>query len=70
VHPRQRPLAPAIEEVWLAALADTDIDAGEALLYPLEGQQSQSGYGARYLARHLELQPEPDCPNSSRCLRR
>jgi hypothetical protein len=62
VHPRQRPLEPEIEEVWLAALADAGIDADEALLYPLEGRQSESGYGARYLARHLELRSEDDWP--------
>lgn len=62
VHQRQRSLAPEIEEVWLAALADAGIGAREALLYPLEGRQSQSGFSARYLVRHLELQPEAAWP--------
>jgi hypothetical protein len=62
VHPRQRPLPPEIEAVWLAALAHAEIDPDEALLYALKGQQSQSGYSARYLARHLELHAEADFP--------
>jgi hypothetical protein len=62
MHPHQRPLSPEVEQVWLAALRDADIAAEAALLYPLEGQRSQSGYSARYLARHLELQPEADWP--------
>jgi hypothetical protein len=52
----------AVEPFLVAALAHAGIDAGDALLYPLEGSQSKSGYSARSLARHLELQPEAEWP--------
>jgi hypothetical protein len=58
MHPRQPDLPHDIEEVWLAALADAQIDADDALLYLLDGEQGSNGYGARYLHRHLHIYPE------------
>jgi hypothetical protein len=60
VHPRQRELTPEIEEVWLASLADAEVDPDEALLYVLDGVKGSDGYGARYLYRHLEIHPEEE----------
>jgi hypothetical protein len=57
MHPRQSPLPSAIEEIWLAALADVEINAEDALLYTLKGE-SGGGYNARYLHRGLEIHPE------------
>ena len=54
MHPRQRPLPPEITNVWLAALANAEIDPTEALLYTLDGQ-SGIGYAARYLYRGMQI---------------
>jgi hypothetical protein len=62
VHQRQPPLRPDIEAVWLAALADADVDPGGALLYVLDGPDSQSGCGAWCLARHFTLEPGGEVP--------
>jgi hypothetical protein len=40
VHPRQALLEPAFEEVWLAALADSEIDSDDAIVFPLRGVRS------------------------------
>jgi hypothetical protein len=58
VHPRQRELPQDIEEVWLAALADAEMEPNDALLYVLDGEQGSNGYGARYLHRDLHIYPE------------
>jgi hypothetical protein len=58
VHPRQRELPPEIGETRLAGLADAEIDPDEALLYVLGGEKGSNGYGARYLHRHLHIDPE------------
>jgi hypothetical protein len=42
----------------LAALDDAGIASSDALLYVLEGEKGSNGYAARYLYRHLEVQPE------------
>ena len=58
VHPRQQPLPRGIEALWVAALADAEIDPDDALLYLVDGEQGSNGYAARYLYRYLELHPE------------
>jgi hypothetical protein len=55
MHPRQQPLTREVEEVWLAALADVEIDANEALLYLIDGEKGSNGYSGRYLYRHREI---------------
>jgi hypothetical protein len=60
VHPCQRPLPRAIEEVWLAALADAAIDPNDALLYVIDGEEGSKGYAARFLFRHREVRPEDE----------
>ena len=47
MHPRQRQLPSEIEEVWLAALEDAEIDPTTALIYTLDGESGQ-GYSAHY----------------------
>jgi hypothetical protein len=58
MHPRQSELPPEIQEVWLAALADAEIDPNDALLYLLEGTEGSNGYGAQYLYRGLRINAE------------
>lgn len=41
MHPRQPPLAPDVEAVWLAGLTDAEVDPGEALLYTFPGISSE-----------------------------
>lgn len=60
MHPRQQALPGEIEAIWLAALADADIDADDALLYLVEGEKGSNGYAARYLYRHRAVDPEDE----------
>ncbi|HET8895295.1 MAG TPA: hypothetical protein VFM96_14480 [Gaiellaceae bacterium] len=58
MHPRQNKLPQEIEDLWLAGLADAEIDAADALLYLIEGEKGSSGYSARYLHRGLHIYPD------------
>jgi hypothetical protein len=69
MHPRQGELPPEIEDVWLAALEDADIDPDEALLYKLDGE-SGNGYGARCLYRGWRSTQTRSHRRSIRCSRR
>jgi hypothetical protein len=62
MHPRQRKLPPEIEELWLEALADADLNPDDALLYLLDGEKSSHGNAGRYLHRHLRIDPENEAP--------
>jgi len=58
MHPQQQALPAEIEEVWLATLADAEVDPDDALLYLVDGENGSTGHAARYLYQHRELHPE------------
>jgi hypothetical protein len=60
MHPRQHSLPPAIEALWLAALADAAIDPHEALLFVLDGDKDSNDFGGRHFHRHLQIYPEAE----------
>lgn len=60
MHAEQQALVPAIEEIWLAACADADLDPDQCLLYLLEGQESGAGYGGMHFRKHRLLYEAPD----------
>jgi hypothetical protein len=55
MHPEQPELALEIEEVWLAALADAELNPDECLLYVFDGAESQTGYGGLHFARGVHI---------------
>lgn len=55
MHPQQPPLAPEIEEIWLAACADAGLNVDDCLLYVLDGRQSETGYSGMHFQRVLRI---------------
>jgi hypothetical protein len=57
VHPRQPPLEPEIEAIWIAAVEDAGLAADDCLLYLLDGSKSETDYSGWHFA-HGILIPE------------
>jgi hypothetical protein len=53
VHPRQRPLEPQVEAIWIAGVEDARLSPDECLLYVLEGRQSETGYSGWHFPRGI-----------------
>jgi hypothetical protein len=60
MHAKQRALAPEIEEIWIAATTDAGLDTDGCLLYVLDGQQSETGYGGMHFQRVLHIYESDD----------
>src|SRR5438034_1262997 len=58
MHPRQHPLEPEIEAIWLAAIEDAGLEPNECLLYVFDGAKSKTGYSGWHLQRGLYIHEE------------
>jgi hypothetical protein len=59
MHQRQPPISPAVETLWLAALADAEIDPAHALLYCFPGSDC-GGTSAQTWLHSIQIAPSPD----------
>ncbi len=50
-----------VDDLWLAALADTGIDAEDALLLTIPGEQSKNGYSGKTWSRGSLIDELEDC---------
>ncbi|MCA1704675.1 MAG: hypothetical protein LC808_15990, partial [Actinobacteria bacterium] len=50
-----------VDDLWLAALADTGIDAENALLLTIPGEQSKNGHSGKTWSRGSLIDELEDC---------
>ena len=55
MHPEQKPLAPEIEAIWIAACDDAGLNPDDCLLYVIDGHESEAGYGGMHFQRVLRI---------------
>jgi hypothetical protein len=60
VHPRQRPLNLEVEAIWIAAVADADLDLNACLLYVVDGAKSETGYSGWHFAAGVHIYENED----------